>query len=446
MDEYLKVLLEQIRCKKARPHICQEMKEHLEDQIAENMSSGMDRENAEKAAVKDMGDPVETGVLLDRIHRPQIAWKMLLMISILSVGGIIIHLLINNHIDSTETYVSGKYAIHVAIGFIVMMILYFVDYTVLARFSRLIAGGLLILCVLTLLFGIEFNGMRYGFAIGGSAISIQALMLLYVPIYGGIIYKYRGSGYKGLLKSIVWIILPVMLVWRISALVSACMMFISMLVMLTMAIQKGWYTVRKKRVNIGLWAAFIALLVVGVAGMYLGNVMAAYQKARIQAFLTDSGDANYLTATLKSFLSSNKMVGGNGADIANTLPGFNTDYILAYLSSTYGIFVSILVCCVLAVLICMIWGTALKQKNQLGMLMGSGCGMIFLISFVINVLVNLGAFPPTTTFLPFISAGGSYIVVSYGLLGIILSIYRYKNIYPRHVKTDLPRIKMTIEL
>ena len=34
MDEYLKTLLEQIRCKKARPYIRQELQDHIEDQIA----------------------------------------------------------------------------------------------------------------------------------------------------------------------------------------------------------------------------------------------------------------------------------------------------------------------------------------------------------------------------------------------------------------------------
>ena len=47
MDEYLKLLLEQIRCTKARPYIKQELQDHMEDQIAENMKAGMDHEQAE---------------------------------------------------------------------------------------------------------------------------------------------------------------------------------------------------------------------------------------------------------------------------------------------------------------------------------------------------------------------------------------------------------------
>lgn len=445
MEEYLKVLLEQIRCKKARPHICQELKAHLEDQIAANISDGMDHESAEKAAVKDMGDPVETGISLDRIHKPQVAWKMLLLIGVISVIGIVIHWLINMQVEGADAYVSGKYAIHVALGIIVMMVLYFIDYTVLAKFAKLIAGALLVSCIYTMFFGFSINGMRVWIRMAGIPISILAIMLLYVPVYGGVIYKYRGLGYKGLLKSIVWAILPVILVLRIPSLITACMLLISMLVMLTIAILKDWFLIKKKAAIVGVWTGFIAFPIIGLVVMYFGNILADYQKARIQAFISNSGDADYLTATVRSFLKTNRMIGGSGADISGLLPDFNTDYILSYLSSTYGTIVSILVCCMLAVLIVMIWGTALKQKNQLGMLMGSGCGMIFLVSFAINVLENMGAFPPTMTFLPFLSAGGSYIVVSYGMLGIVLSIYRYKNIYPRHVKTNVPRIKITIK-
>lgn len=46
MDEYLKLLLEQIRCTKARPYIKQELQDHMEDQIAENMKAGMDLSDA----------------------------------------------------------------------------------------------------------------------------------------------------------------------------------------------------------------------------------------------------------------------------------------------------------------------------------------------------------------------------------------------------------------
>ena len=90
METYLEKLLSQIRCKKARPYIAEEIRDHIECQIADNLSEGMTSEEAEKNAVADMGDPVEVGISLDRIHKPKIAWRLLVIVGILSLLGILI--------------------------------------------------------------------------------------------------------------------------------------------------------------------------------------------------------------------------------------------------------------------------------------------------------------------------------------------------------------------
>lgn len=80
MEKYLEKLLLQIRCKKARPYIAEEIRGHIESQIEDNIADGMSYEEAEKNAVADMGDPVTVGISLDKIHKPQIAWKLLVII------------------------------------------------------------------------------------------------------------------------------------------------------------------------------------------------------------------------------------------------------------------------------------------------------------------------------------------------------------------------------
>ena len=227
MEKYLKIVLEQIRCKKARPYIRQELQDHIEDQIEANISAGLNRTDAEKEAVKDMGDPVEAGLSLDRIHKPQIAWKLLLIISMISVIGILIHMAIDLYVTGDGTAMTPRYAFHVITGIVVMMILYFLDYTLLARFSKIIAAILIAMCFSTLLFGNVINGMHYFISsglFGGFQIPIQALMLLYIPIYGGILYKYRGTGYTGLVKSLLWMIIPAWLVLYLPSVMTAGLM------------------------------------------------------------------------------------------------------------------------------------------------------------------------------------------------------------------------------
>ncbi len=48
MEKYLEKLLLQIRCKKARPYIAEEIKGHIESQIEDNIADGMSYEEAEK--------------------------------------------------------------------------------------------------------------------------------------------------------------------------------------------------------------------------------------------------------------------------------------------------------------------------------------------------------------------------------------------------------------
>ncbi|MCI9616325.1 MAG: hypothetical protein HFG93_14485, partial [Dorea sp.] len=63
-EEYLKVLEEQIRCKKARSQVVEEIRGHMEEQEAFYLSEGLTQEEAEEETVKEMGDPVEAGAAL----------------------------------------------------------------------------------------------------------------------------------------------------------------------------------------------------------------------------------------------------------------------------------------------------------------------------------------------------------------------------------------------
>ena len=69
IQEYLDSVKAQIRWKRARPLVRQELTHHLEDQRAAFAAEGC--ENVEGLAVEEMGDPVAVGVELDRIHRPK---------------------------------------------------------------------------------------------------------------------------------------------------------------------------------------------------------------------------------------------------------------------------------------------------------------------------------------------------------------------------------------
>ena len=96
--------------------------------------------------------------------------------------------------------------------------------------------------------------------------------------------------------------------------------------------------------------------------------------------------------------------------------------------SMYGIIAAAVIIALLVGLIIKIFHISFKQKNQLGMIIGAGCGMVFLMQTVTNIMVVFNLIPMTGVSLPLFSYARTGIIVSYILLGIVLSIYRNKDI------------------
>ena len=436
MEEYLRLLLEQVRCKKAHPAIKTEIQAHMEEQIADYISNGMTPVEAEAAAVKDMGNPVETGISLDQIHKPQIAWDIIGIMALITIAGNILN-------------GSGYFAFCSITGFIFMVLVYRLDYTFIARFSKIIAVLIMLLSISSILGGNHLNGRA--FYIGYSRmhiihIAVFPFLMLYVPVFGAVIYKYHGSGYRGILKSMVWMILPVLIAWCLPSLLLACMLLISMMTVLTAAILQGWFNVSRKRTIAGLWTAVIGIPI--VSGLLFIPTLANYQSDRLKAFFTHTGAASYQENILSQYLHGSALVGrsADSIEIMRILPDWNNSFAFTYFSASYGLIIGIGICALLSLLMLKAFQISARQKNQLGMIMGIGSAAIISVNIVINILENVGLLPISQTFLPFFSRGGSCAVVCYILIGIILSVYRYKNIYAKHVSVDLPSVKMKIDL
>ena len=457
MEAYLEKLLSQIRCKKARPFISEEIKRHIEDQIAENLTEGMDAKTAEEKAVEDMGDPVQVGISLDKIHKPKVEWKLLAIVGILSLLGILIQQSIYYHatnyggadqMQATLQPTMTGFVASVVLGFIIMCCIYFVDYTTVAKYSKVIGFGIIVLCMLCAagVLGWTVHGARFYIGFGMVRVSAVSLLLFYIPIYGAILYKYRNGGVGALFMSLVWLVVPVVIAFRLPNIVTSVILMVSMLIQLTAAIKKGWYRVPVKRTIAILWTASIILPLISLFTMYSLHLLAAYQEARLQAYFTRSGDAFYLTSVLRSLSENVAWFGKSGNDVIGILRDVNSDYIFSYIINSYGSMAGMLVIGILASLVAFIFAAAVNQKNELGVVMGIGCGMVLLLNIVLNLFGSLGWIPPASSFLPFFSVGRSNMVLCYALVGFVISIYRYKEVYPRHVKTTQVEFKKELTI
>ena len=410
-------------------YIAEEIRGHIESQIEDNIADGMSYEEAEKNAVADMGDPVTVGISLDKIHKPQIAWKLLVIVGILSLLGILLQqsIFYQSGYSNLEPFMQEMYQLEtesfvysVFIGFVLMCGIYFIDYTVIAKYSKIIGLFIITMGILLLagFFGGDINGVRYSI----------------------------GFGFSALLKSIVCLIIPVFITFRMPNLIVAIIMMISMLIQLTVAILKGWFKISVKKTIVSLWAVFMFLPIMLLFVMYTFHLLAEYQEARIRSFFSASREGFYLTSMLRTFSKDILFVGNSGNDVIGSLPEFNSDYIFSYILNSYGSIAGIVVVAVLAALVMFIFGASIKQKNELGMVMGFGCGMIILLNILLNLLGALGIIPPASSFLPFLSIGRSNILLCYALVGIIMSIYRYKDVYPKKIRASQVSFQKTINI
>ncbi len=446
-EEYLEKMLSQIRCKKARPYISDEIRGHIEDQIADNISQGMAPAEAEEKAVADMGDPIEVGISLDHIHRPRMAWHFLIMAGILSGLGVALqqsilskamHYDFEPYIQNTFPLIMTNFVSSVIFGFIIMCAICFIDYTTIAKWAKPIAlliMGLLFLCLADV-FAYDISGRHDYIGFGIFLTSTAALMMFYMPIYGAILYQYRTGGILSFLKAVIWLIAPVYIAFRLPSLTIAGILMIGMLVQLTVAVRKGWFRLPVKRTIAVLWSAFLILPTVLLFLLFSFDLLTSYQETRIRTFLLETGEQDYITHMLRTFCRDIPLFGSTGNDVIGSLPDFNSHNVFIYIINSYGGVAGILVIAVLALLVVSVFAASVKQKNELGQVMGFGCGMVLFLNITVNLFSAIGVIPPTSTLLPFFSVGRGNMIMCDTLIGMMMSIYRYRDVYPRHIRVN----------
>lgn len=447
-EEYLNAVVNQIRCKQARDRVKEEIENHIEDQAKAYVEMGIEAKEAEQKAVREMGDPVEAGVSLDQIHRPQMAWQVLALIGVISVVSIVLQYFLNKNYVREGSYYFSHQLIYMITGFCVMLGIYFIDFSIIGRYAKEIGIVFCAMLFISVFFiAIRVNGAAAFLRVGPLAVSLQLFIYLYVPVYGAILYQYRGEGYGALVKAVLWLLLPVGMAIQMPSMSTAFNLFLMMFLLLTVAIAKNWYGIHKKLVLTAAWGAVVVFPVTTISLM-LNNqktIFPEYQSQRVQTFFApDPETYGYQIANVRAIVGSSRMVGSNDSGIQayERLTYINSDYLLTHIISYYGILAAIGIVLLLIVLIEKIFRISLVQKNQMGMMMGLGCGLVLSIQAAAFILQNIGLYPTTTVFLPLFSFGGTGTLVSYMLLGMLLSIYRYQKI-PSAKTRKKRRLKIT---
>ena len=154
-----------------------------------------------------------------------------------------------------------------------------------------------------------------------------------------------------------------------------------------------------------------------------------YIQARIFSFFNrEVGTHNFQSDKAIESISSGGFFGkgiGEGV-LKNRVPEAHTDYIISVISEEFGVVAIMLILLLFLILIYMVFKKISFETNDKIKLILIGSISLILMQATIHIGVNIRLFPTTGMTLPFLSYGGSSIIGTSILAGIILNLTKRK--------------------
>ncbi len=154
-----------------------------------------------------------------------------------------------------------------------------------------------------------------------------------------------------------------------------------------------------------------------------------YIQGRIFSFFNrETGTHNFQSDKAIESITSGGFFGkgiGEGV-LKNRVPEAHTDYIISVISEEFGVVVIMLILLLFLILIYMVFKKISFETNDKVKLILIGSISLILMQATIHVGVNIRLFPTTGMTLPFLSYGGSSIISTSILAGIILNLTKRK--------------------
>ena len=178
---------------------------------------------------------------------------------------------------------------------------------------------------------------------------------------------------------------------------------------------------------------FIGLGSIGVIGIILLIIIAPYRIDRITSFINPWKDP---LGTGFQIIQSLYAIGPGGLlgqgflksrQKHFYLPEPQTDFIFSILSEEFGILGVVIVSILFLLILYRGTKIALKCNTLFGKYLAFGMVFQILIQAIMNLMVVIGLIPVTGVTLPFLSYGGSSLLVSMASIGIILNISKNNN-------------------
>ena len=176
---------------------------------------------------------------------------------------------------------------------------------------------------------------------------------------------------------------------------------------------------------------FILLCFLLLGAIYFFSNKFGYILNRLQSFFDPTSGNNYQSEKASEAIISGGFFGkgiGEGT-LKNRVPEAHTDYIVSVISEEFGVLFIIILMIIFLFFVYQVFKKLYSEDNNQTKLILVGSMSIILLQTLIHIGVNIRLFPTTGMTLPFISYGGSSIISTSILSGIILNLTKRRVNY-----------------
>ncbi len=317
----------------------------------------------------------------------------------------------------------------IALGLILMMIIFFIDYRVIIQYAYIIYGISIGLLVLVFIFGYASHGSQRW--LGGGIFAFQPSELMKVVIIITLAHYFdnhkSNESYKlkELLVPLLIVVVPFVFILRQPDLGTALMLII-------IFISIVFFIGVDKRSLIGVLISGLIMIPIG------WSFLKDYQKERLITFIDPENDplgAGYHIIQSMIAIGSGEIFGKGFLSGSQTqlkfLPEQQTDFVFSVFAEEWGFIGGLVLIIIFMVII--LWGLkiALQARDLLGTIIAFGVTAFISWEVFINIGMVLGILPVVGIPLPFFSYGGSAMLSLMAAIGLLLNVSARRFILQR---------------
>jgi cell division protein FtsW len=333
-------------------------------------------------------------------------------------------LIASDKLDTNSYYFFFKHFSYIGIGVFTIILFSSLNHNDLIKISKILFVLCLFFLILVPIAGVEVKGSKrwIDFIFFPRFQPIELLKPFLIVIIAHVLsYENKKNVYYKYFLSFL-IIIPVILL--LIAQPDIGQSFLIFLTWLSLIFISG--------INLVIFFVFFGLVLISlIAVIFFFPNKFGYILIRLKSFFDPTSGNNYQSEKASEAIINGGFFGkgiGEGT-LKNRIPEAHTDYIISVISEEFGVLFIILLMIIFLFLVYQVFKELyFENDNQIKLIL-VGSISIILLQALIHIGVNIRLFPTTGMTLPYISYGGSSIISTSILSGIIINLTKRKISY-----------------